>query len=514
MSGAERAARRGRRRRGESPCAPSTTVNTTVFGGRYEPLTHQQVERIHQAALNILETIGLSDAPPDTVDFVLATGGRRKSNGRLTFAREQVMAALDQVAKPLVLCGQDPNHDLRLEGSRVYTGTGGAAPTVLDIDTQRYRPSTLRDLYDAARVADALSHVHFFSRSLVARDVEGERALDLNTAFASLVGTSKHVMVSASQPEHVSEIAEMCYAIAGSEPAFRARPFLSLNINHVVPPLRWHPESCQVLAAALGAGIPVLVNVFGQLGASSPVTIAGSVAQTVAETLAGVVLAWSVDTQAKVIAGPRPMITDLRTGAMSGGSGEQALATAAAVQMMRWYGLPNSTIAGATDSKLPDAQAGYEKALSVAMAVHCGANLVTQSCGMQAGLMGVSFEAYVIDNDMLGAIARSAAAIEVTDTTLAIDTIAEVVDGEGHFLGQPETYARMKTDFLYPEVADRRSTQDWENAGAPDVRDDARAMAKHLLATHFPDHLSADLRRQLRGRFDLAPDDDFNGGGE
>lgn len=476
-------------------------------GGRYKPLDETQLGQIHQAILTIFDQTGLSEAPPIVIDKMVAAGGKLGDDGRLLFPADLVERALKGLPKSVTLYGQRPGHELALGSEQVYVGTGGAAPFVVDLETGAYRDSTLKDLYDAARMADALEHVQFFSRSLVARDMDSERALDINTAYASLAGTAKHVMVSASQPEHVRPIAEMCYAIAGSEEAYRARPFLSLNINHVVPPLRFHAESCEVMAEAVRAGIPVLCNIFGQLGASSPVTIAGSVAQTMVEAIAGMIFAWLIDPDARVICGPRPMVTDLRTGGMSGGSGEQALATAIATQMAGYYGLPNSTIAGATDSKIPDAQAGYEKALSVTLAAQTGANLITQACGMQGGLMGVSFEAYVIDNDMLGSILRSASEVDVNDVTLAVDTIGEVARGEGHFLGQPETYQRMKSDFLYPSIADRRTPDEWEADGSRDIRDKARDKAREILNTHVPDHIGPDMREALRARFDIKLDD-------
>ena len=133
-------------------------------------------------------------------------------------------------------------------------------------------------------------------------------------------------------------------------------------------------------------------------------TTAGTIAQTVAETLAGMIFAWLVNSDAKLIFGTRTMLTDLRTGAMSGGSPEGAIAMAACAQMGAYYGLANSTIAGASDSKIADAQSGYEKSMSVTLAVQAGSNLVTQACGMQASLMGCALESYVIDNDMLGGI--------------------------------------------------------------------------------------------------------------
>ncbi len=478
-------------------------MDMQIRGGRFAPLAIEELDRIHKAVLEIFDTVGLADAPPLVIEKVTAAGGKLTDEGRLTFPPALVERALNGLCKSVTLHGQRPGHEMKLEGQRVYVGSGGAAPHIVDLDTGAYRSSTLRDLYDAARLVDALEHVHFFSRSLVARDMEDERTLDINTAFASLAGTAKHVMVSASQPEHVRPVAEMCYAIAGSEIAFRDRPFLSMNVNHVVPPLRFHAESCEVMAAAVRAGMPVLANIFGQLGASSPVTMAGSVAQTMVEALAGMIFAWLIDSNAYVICGPRPMVTDLRTGGMSGGSGEQALATAIATQMAGYYGLPNSTIAGATDSKIPDAQAGYEKALSVTLAIQTGANLITQACGMQAGLMGVSFEAYVIDNDMLGAILRSASQVEVSEATLAVDTIAKVVRTDGHFLGQAETYDRMKSDFLYPEIADRSAPDEWKAAGARDIRQMAHDRAREILNTHYPDHIGSDLRQKLRQRFDI-----------
>ena len=220
---------------------------------------------------------------------------------------------------------------------------------------------------------------------MVARDMPDDTLLDLNTAYASLSGTQKHVLTSASSAESVRDIAALCYEIAGSKEAFRDRPFLSLSINHAVPPLRFSDDACDVLLAAAEQGIPCHVNTFGQLGASSPVTIAGCVAQTISETLAGLVVAWLANPDGVVIFGPRPIITDLRTGGMAGGCGEQAMLTATSVRVAQYSDLPNSTIAGATDSKAVDAQSGFEKCISVSLAAQTGANMITQSCGMLSG---------------------------------------------------------------------------------------------------------------------------------
>ncbi len=392
----------------------------------------------------------MSDAPDFVIEQVTAGGGVLGQDGRLTFPARLVEDALAGMSRNFVLHGQVPGHELHLSRNRVHMGTGGAAPSILDLETGDYRESTLADLYDAARLVEQLDNIHFFSRPMVARDMPDARSLDINTAYVCLAGTSKHVCTSASLPGHVEEIADMCFTIAGSRAAFMEKPFLSMLVNHVVSPLRFHPESCAVMAQAARSGLPVHANTFGQMGASSPVTIAGCVAQTIAETLAGMIFAWLVNPQAKIIFGTRPMITDLRTGAVTGGSGEQAKLMAATAQMANYYNLPNSTIAGATDSKVADAQSGYEKSLTVALAAQAGSNMITQACGMQAMLMVCALESYVIDNDMLGGIMRSISGIEVNDATLAMSAINEVVHGEGHFLGQRETLNRMQSDFFLP----------------------------------------------------------------
>ena len=474
-----------------------------VEGGRFRPLSNGEEAAVHDAVLYLLETLGLSQAIPSMVEKVTARGGELTEDGRLLFPRDLVLETIETARRDVVLHGQRPGHELDLSGSRVHMSSGGASPGVVDLDTGRYRGAATKDLYDAARLVDAMEHVHHFSRSMVARDAPDPLSLDINTAYACLVGTSKHVSVSASDPVNVATIADICHMIAGGEAAFRARPFLTIMVCHVVPPMRFAEEACATLEAAILAGFPVQIISAGQAGATSPATMAGSLVQAVAETLAGLVFARLVDPHVAAIFAPKPLVADLRTGAMCGGGGEQAILMAAAAQMGRFYNLPTSSIAGITDAKIADAQHGYEKNLAVSLAAHAGCNLITQACGMQASLLGCSLESYVVDNDMLGGILRTVRGIETTPETIATEVIAEVCRGEGHYLGHAQTLARMKSDYVYPLVADRRSPREWEADGATDMRDRARVRAKDILRQHHPDHLDDVTDRRLRQRYDL-----------
>ena len=497
---------KGRRRRKSSGSAPERTAQPIprgLVGGRYQPLNPDDLPKIDAAIRAILIDVGMAEAPDIVVEKVTSAGGHLDQNNRLHFTSAIIENALQGLERNFTLCGQDPVQDMPLGVARVYVGSGGAAPLILDLESGRYRESNLADLYDAARVVDSLDNIHFFSRSLVARDMPDLKSLDINTAYACLSGTQKHVFTSISEAENVRDIAEMCYLIAGSREAFEARPFLSINCNIPVPPLRFDADSCEVAAEAVRWSLPLHSNTFGQMGASSPVTMAGTIAQTAAETMSGMIFAWLINPDAKVIFGTRPMLTDLRTGAMSGGSPEGAMAMAASAQVGNYYGLANSTIAGASDSKIADAQSGYEKGLTVTLAAQAGSNLITQAGGMQASLMGCALESYVIDNDMLGSIMKTLNPIEVSDETIALESIHEVARGEGHFLGRSETLARMQSDFVYPDIADRRTVDEWEASGSPDIRSIAVERTRKILQSHYPNHISKELDNQLRECFDI-----------
>ena len=497
--------RRTRRGRRSGPARPDTrpAVWPGVAGGRYRPLSDADAARVHEAVLSLLADVGLSQAIPPMVERVTARGGRHTGDGRLTFPRDLVEDVIAGARRDFVLHGRTPGHEIEPSGVRVHVGSGGASPNILDLETGRYRESRARDLYDAARLVDTLDNIHLFSRPLVVRDARDPAHLDVNTAYACLAGTAKHVCVSASAPENVAVIADMCAELAGGWERFEDRPFLTIMICHVVPPMRFAEDACQTIENAVSRGFPIQVISAGQAGATSPATIAGSLAQAVAESLAGLVFARLVNPEARVVFAPKPLVADLRTGAMCGGGGEQAVLMAAAAQMGRFYDLPTSSIAGITDSKVPDAQHGYEKCLAVSLAAHAGANIITQACGMQASLLGASLEGYVVDNDMLGAILRSVRGVEVDPEAIGADVIAEVARGEGHYLGHSQTLARMERDYVYPEVADRRPPADWEERGGQDMRARARERARRILSDHFPDHLDPAADHALRARYDI-----------
>jgi trimethylamine--corrinoid protein Co-methyltransferase len=477
-------------------------VRPGMESGRYRPLTEADVLKIHRAALRLLTEVGLADAPPSGVEYLTRAGCQVNSHGRLTFPEALVEDTLAKAARRFVLHGQAPQHDMQPWGKKVYFGTAGAAVTMVDSRTGKYRESQVQDLYDIGRIVDVMEHIHFYQRAVVPRDIPDPYEMDFNTCYASVSATTKHVGSSWVHPTHVSRSLEMLHQIAGGEDKWRARPFVSQSNCFVVPPMKFATDACRCLEVAVEGGMPVLLLSAGQAGATAPAAIAGALAQEVAEVLAGLVYVNAVKPGAPAIFGTWCFVSDLRTGAMSGGSPEQALLSAASAQMAQFYDLTGGTASGITDSKLPDAQSGAEKGSCHALVGNAGANLIYESAGMHASLLGFSLESLVIDNDIIGATQRTIRGIEVDDESLSFEVTKDVcLNGPGHYLGSDQTLQLMQSAYLYPVVGDRKSPNEWTEQGAHDIIERAAKKVRDILSTHFPAHVPEAVDARIREQF-------------
>ncbi|WP_421703876.1 trimethylamine methyltransferase family protein [Aliiroseovarius sp.] len=478
-------------------------IRAGLEGGQYQPLTQAGMERIHQAALDALEQIGLADAPPSGVD-ILTKAGCDYRDGRLYFPRAMVEDMLAKAAKDITLHSRDGQHDLDLTGSRVHYGTAGAAVHMVDVHGREYRDSTVQDLHDAARIVNQLDNIHFLQRPMVCRDIPDNREMDLNSIYASVTGTTKHVGVSFTEPDFVDDGIELLHMIAGGEDKWRERPFVSNSNCFVVPPMKFATESCEVMEKVIAAGMPVLLLSAGMATATAPPTLAGAIVQAVAECLAGVCYVNAIKPGHPAIFGTWPFVVDLRTGAMSGGSGEQALMAAGCAQMHKFYGLPGGAASGFSDSKLPDMQAGWEQMCSNVMAGLSGLNMVYEAAGMHASLLGFCHESLILGDDIIGQALRCVRGIEVTEDSVDIDLMKSVcLDGPGHYLGADKTLALMETEFAYPALGSRTSPKEWAEMDKPDLLDLATARKEAILAEPSAARLDPMLDAEIRKRFNI-----------
>ena len=473
-------------------------------GGRYQPLSQEGVERIHQAVLEALETIGLSDAPQSGIEHMTAAGASLGDDGRLRFPRTLIEDTIASANRSITLFSRDGKNDLELSGSKVHFGTAGAAVHIVDVEGRNYRDSTLQDLFNAARLTDKLDNIHFLQRPIVCRDILDNREMDLNTVYACCAGTTKHVGTSFTEMGFARDAFKMLHLIAGGEDKWRARPFVSNSNCFVVPPMKFATESCLVMEECIHQGMPILLLSAGQAGATAPAPIAGAIVQAVAECLAGLFYVHSIKRGHPAIFGTWPFVSDLRTGAMSGGSGEQALLTAGCAQMQRFYSLPGGAAAGIADAKLPDMQAGWEQATSNVMAGLSGLNMVYEAAGMHASLLGFCLESLVLGDDLLGQAMRCVRGIEVTEDTVSTDVIRQTcIGGPGHYLGSDQTLSVMQTEYIYPKLGDRTSPKEWDEQGKPDLIQKAIARKDAILSEPSSAYFAPDVDCAIREAFKI-----------
>ena len=468
-----------------------------VKGGKYGLLLEKEIEQMHHASLKILQQTGIKSKNKEILALFSQIGCEVNfEQGRIKFPPALVEDALDKASSRVVLCGREEKNDLILEDKRVYCGTGGAALNVLDLETGEKREAMLKDIANIAKLVDALDNIHFFIRPVVARDVPRE-FLDVNKYYAALSNTSKHVMGSAYSVESALKVISMAEEIAGGKEKLRERPIISFITSWMKSPLQLDDFTTSILIRIAEERIPVALSSAPMAGSTSPVTLAGTLAQVNAEQLSGIVLTQSVSPGAPVLYGAIPTVVDMHTMAFLGGAIELGILDAACAQLAQYYDLPFYAWGGLTDSKIPDIQAGYEKGTTLLMVALAGANYIHNAAGMLDSTTTVAYEQYVIDNEIIGMVMRALKGIEVSEDTLALEVIDKVGPG-GNFLAEPHTVAHMRSEFFFPKVSDRSSREKWLAEGGKDARERAREIAINILATHRPLAISFDIQAKIK----------------
>ncbi|SLN22110.1 Trimethylamine methyltransferase (MTTB) [Falsiruegeria litorea R37] len=499
-----RARRSGRKERHAQRAAPPK-VNPCPpgqIGGQYKPLSDGDLVAIFETALRLLANLGMGETP-DKLAHALIKAGAVQAGDRLLLPETLVRSAVATAPSKFTLHGRDPGRSIEVGGQHVHFGTGGAAVQTLDLNNGQYRPSTLQDLCDFTRLQDRLTNISWFTRCCIATDVEDTFQLDVNTAYSLIRHTTKPVATAFTLAEHVSPIVDMLDIAAGDPGAFAQRPFLKAHISPVISPMRYAEDAVDVTFACLKHNIPVSCITAAQAGATAPATLAGFLAQSLAETLASLVMVQVIKPGHPMVFSNWPLVIDLRTGAFAGGGGEIAVLNAASAQLSNWLGLPSGVAASMTDAKALDAQYGVEKAMTSLAAALAGGNLIYESSGMTASLLGASFEAFVLDNEMHAHTYRALRGVEVTPENLGFDAICEAILGEGHFLGGAHTLSAMERDYFYPQIADRDTPKTWEDKGAPDAWSVARKTAQTILAEHHPNYLTPEQDREITARLPI-----------
>jgi trimethylamine---corrinoid protein Co-methyltransferase len=469
-------------------------------GGQYKPLREKDIVKIHETSLKILEEIGVKVGLEEALQ-IFKKHGARVDGEIVRIPSSMVEMALRVVPHHFLMAGREEKNDLSMEDQRVYLGTGGAALTVLDLETGEARPGTLQDIAQIAKLVDALENVHFYLRPCVPRDIPKE-AMDINQFYAALANTTKNVMAAAQSVQSARDVIEMARMIAGGEEALSRRPFISFVTSWMISPLHFAKETTRVLLEVTRNKIPVALSSAPMAGSTSPVTLAGSLAQVHAEQLSGICLTQLANPGSPVLYGAIPSMADFRSMSYVGGGIEFGLMNAAISQMAQSIRVPNYNSAGLTDSKVPDIQAGYEKAFSICLCVLAGSNYIHHAAGMLESMLAVAYEQFVIDDEIIGMAIRLLKGIDIDEETLGFDAVWEV-GPSGNFLSSMHTVKFMRQEYFKQTQGDRQGREAWEKSGSLDGRERARRRAGEILKAHTPKGIDPGVDREIRKRFNI-----------
>lgn len=448
-------------------------------------LSDEECRRIHQATVEILCRVGVQ-VQHAGARAVLADAGARVESDRVYVPEAVLWAAINSSPATVTLTGLDPSRRVEIGGDHVNFMAGAALLNVLDFDGT-LRPATLTDLADFTRLGDALQYLDVNHAMFDPEDAHGP-ALYALAASRVIPNTTKPTALVITSGKDVQAIAEMAVVALGSEEAVRNRPFFTIHDVSCRCPLQHDVATGDIIFEACQRGYPTGIVPWPMMGLTSPLAIAGTTAQKNANAFVGLVLAQAINPGNPFLFHITPGAVDMRTGNVVTASPEIALATMMGAQMARYYGLPCVAMAG-TDAKVPDAQAGAEKAFLLTTMAMAGANLIHGCTSQMDGMMLASAGQCLIDDDVMGMIRALISGHQVNEENLALDVIQDVVLGNEDYLVHPHTVARCRRHFE-PQVFTKHRMQDWLRHSSPSAHAEAARQAKRILAEHFPAPLS------------------------
>jgi len=460
----------------------------------YEFLTKQQIEQVHNASLQILEKIGIDFRYPPALE-VLKKGGAIVDGARVFFPPRFVEEQIRKAPAEFTLFARNPKYDVVIGGNNMVFTPGYGAPFVTDLDHGR-RKGTLKDFERFVKLTGASSNQDICSGMVIEPSDVPLETRYAQTLYTAMKYSDKCFMGSAMGELGARDSIRMASILFGSEAQLTEKPRL-ISILCSLSPLKYDDRMLGALMEYAKVGQPQLISSLAIAGETGPATLAGNLALQTAEILAGIVLTQLVREGAPVIFSGSSSNAEMHSGALSIGSPEMAMNTAATAQMARYYNLPSRSGGAVCDAKVPDAQAAYESMMSLSMAQVSGVNFVLHSAGILESYNCMSYEKFIIDDEMCGIVKRIKRGYEVNEDTLGLDVIKEAGPG-GHFIDKDHTFDHFRTEFYQPQLSNRDDFDSWQASGSPQSVEAAGKKYKEILGTYEAPELPADVNRDLQ----------------
>lgn len=453
----------------------------------FRVLTDDQLDELVRAVFEIMAKVGFKVCHKGAREMLQKAGAMVKED-RVFVPEFIVRQCIATAPKGWTIYNRNGERALEVEGRKSYYGTSTASPNTRDALTGEVHPTAVKDLALAAGVADALEHIDWVMPMGSCQDVPAQAA-DIHEFYATVTNTVKPMVLLTYSARGAELVFEMAAEIAGGLDELRRKPFLVLYPESISP-LLFPAEVVDRMFVAADHGLPQMTGPSIQTGATGPVTLAGAVAQGMAESLMGLVLAQLRNPGCPVGAGCNFGIFDMRLGLMMVGAPEMSLALAAQAELAQYFGLPTWGLAGATESKVVDAQAGAESAFGILAQGLAGLNLI-HDVGYMDSAMICSVDQLVLGNEIIGMTKRFLRGIEINGETIARDVIAKVGPG-GNFLQEKHTFQNFRDELWRPTIFTRKTYNAWHEDGAKDTSKRISEEIRKLMETHHPSPLPSE----------------------
>jgi trimethylamine--corrinoid protein Co-methyltransferase len=460
---------------------------------RMHELTREQIRMIHDASMDILQHTGIKFNEAEALAIFQKQG--IKVDGDVVFLTEaDVLKAIETAPSQFVIHARNPENNVTI-GNDNFVFAPGYGPPFMATKDGNWREGVMEDYNNFCKLIQTSKYLDMNGFLMIEpSDVFPDKAY-LDMLCSNMVLCDKPFLGCPTSGQGAIDTLEMAAILWAGKDNIRNKPCVLANIT-TLSPLQFSAEMAASLIAYARFGQPCAIVALIMAGFTGPVTMAGVLTLQNAEILAGITLTQLVNPGAPVIYGSTSSPIDMKSAVISIGAPEMCQFVSATAQMARFYGIPSRGGGGLTDAQFPDIQAGMESALMLSAAIQSGVNYILHSCGILGSYLAMSFEKFVVDEELCGMFRKLVKPIEVTDDTISSDIIKEVGIG-GLYLTHDQTLARCRTEYFVPHIAVRQTYENWAEAGM--LRADQRAaeVVQQRLASYQKPDIDRNTERAL-----------------
>ncbi len=463
---------------------------------KYKILTDDELDKIHLATLNVMENSGVKFTLKEALEIFSDAGILVDKDGVVKFKLEQVDEYVRMAPAGFVRKGISSKYDCDFGSGNLYMGGGSLPVHIIDSETYERRKPSLQDMVKFTRLVDALENFHIGNGVVQPSEVPANVMHAIWNENAVFNTQKPSCCWYALDKRTAQDTIGILSAASGGEDKLKENKTWAITICPDSA-LTWGRSIWGVIEMAK-VEIPLEILPMPFCGSTHPCTIAGALVQASAETLAVVVLSQIINPGCPIIYAPSyGGIMDMSAGSHCFGTPESALYGAAAAQLGKWYNLPTNIMMGTTDSKVPDAQASYEKMMTFILPALAGTDCMSLAGGMLDFALSANYEQMVIDNEISGQVLRIRSGFDVNSETLAVDVIKKVGHG-GTYLPTEHTLEHFRQEFWFPNLADRNPYERWASEGKKDILQRAKGEVEKILKSHVPQGICKSRKEEVR----------------